>query len=155
MSMDLVLLMLAAVADYTAETKENQKVLPLPRTESDNNGSVSYSSHGGLFFANKICPLFPAYSNLYQGKPLSTALLFILPAWPLSAVAATKGRLRMRRCQRMLKAGKVPEATQMDAKMYTLFSLQEKKQQLLVVHRLHGAFRLKSPEKSGESFQKL
>lgn len=122
--------MLAAVADYTGETKENQKVLLyLPRTESDINGSVSYSSSscGGLFFANKICPLCPAYSNLYQGKLLSTALLFILPAWPLSAAAAAKGRLGMRHCQRMLKAEKVPEATQMDAKMYILFSLQKKK----------------------------
>lgn len=62
----------------------------------------------------------------YQGKPLSTALLFILPAWPLSAVAAAKGRLRMRHCQRILKAEKVPEATQMDAKLYILFSLQKK-----------------------------
>lgn len=126
--MGLVLLMLAAVADYTGETKENQKVLmSLPRTESDNNGSVSYSSsHRGLFFANKICPLCPAYSNLYQAKPLSTALLFILPAWALSAAAAAKGRLRMRHCQRMLKAEKVPEATQIDAKMYILFSLQKK-----------------------------
>lgn len=121
--------MLAAVADYIAETKENQKVfLSLPWTESDNNGSVSYSSsRGGIFWANKICPLFPAYSNLYQGKPLSTALLFILAAWPLSAVAAAKGRLRMRHCQRMLKADEVPEATQIDAKTYILFSLQKEK----------------------------
>lgn len=110
--MGLILPMLAAVADSTGKTKENQKVLlSLPRTESDNNGSVSYnSSCGGLFFANKICSLCPAYSNLYQGKPLSTALLFILPAWPLSAAAAAKGRLRMRHCQKMLKARKGPRS---------------------------------------------
>jgi len=50
----------------------------------------------------------------------------------------------------MLKAEKVPGVTQMDAKMYILFLLQKKKQRLLVAHSLHGAFRLKSPEKSGE-----
>lgn len=124
----LVLLMLTAVADYTAETEEYQKALPsLPRTESNNNGSVSYSrSRGGLFRAKKICPLFPTYSNLYQGKPLSTALLFILPAWSLSAVPAAKGRLSTGHCQRMLKAEKVPGDTQTDAKMYILFPLQKK-----------------------------
>lgn len=31
----------------------------------------------------------------------------------------------------------------------------EEKQQLLVVHRLHGTFKLKNPEMSGESFQML
>lgn len=124
----LVLLMPTAVADYTAETKEYQKtLLSRPRTESNSNGSVSYSSsRAGLFCAKKICPLFPTYSNLYQGKPLSTALLFILPAWSLSAVAATKGRLSTRHCQRMLKAEKVPEATKTDAKMYILFPCQKK-----------------------------
>lgn len=124
----LVLLMLTAVADYTAETKEYQKaLLSLPRTESNNNESVSYSSsHGGLFCAKKICPLFPTYSNLYQGNALSTALLFILPAWSLSTVAAAKGRHSTSHCQRMLKAEKVPGAMQTDAKMYILFPLQKK-----------------------------
>lgn len=124
----LVLLMPTAVADYTAETKEYQKALPsLHKTESNNNGSVSYSSsRGGLFCAKKIRPLLPTYSNLYQGKPLSAALLFILPAWSLSAVATAKGRLSTRHCQRMLKAEKVPGATQTDAKMYVPFPLQKK-----------------------------
>lgn len=91
--MGLVLLMPTAVANYTAEPKEYEKpLLSLPRTETDNHGSVSYSiSHGGLFCAKKICPLFPTYSNLYQRKPLSTVLLFILPAWSLGAAAAAKG----------------------------------------------------------------
>lgn len=128
MRTDLVLLMPTAVADYAVETKEYQKGLPsLPRSESNNNGSVSYSSgRGGHFCAMKICPLFPTYSSLYQGKPLSAALLFILPAWSLSAVAAAKGRLSTRHCQRMLKAEKVPGATQTDAKMYIPFPLQKK-----------------------------
>lgn len=93
MRMGLVLLMPTAVADYTEEPKEYEKaLLSLPRTETDNNGSVSYStSHGGFFCAKKICPLFPTYSNLYQRKPLSTVSLFILPAWSLGAVAAAKG----------------------------------------------------------------
>lgn len=58
--MGLVLLMPTAVADYSAETKEYQKaLLSLPKTESNNNGSVSYSnSHGSLFCAKKISPIF-------------------------------------------------------------------------------------------------
>lgn len=98
---DLALLTPTAVANHTAETKEYQKAFFCPFSEQRVTTVDPFpaAAAAGVFFcAEKTCPLFPAYSNLYQGKPLSTASLFILPALSLGAVAAAKGKLSTRRC---------------------------------------------------------
>lgn len=122
----LVLLMLTAVADYTAEPKEYEKApLSLPRTESNNNELVSYSiSRRGLFCTKEICPLFPTYSHLYQGMSLGTLVIYSACMVPLCSGCRQRHKLSTTRCQGMLKAEKVPGAKQTDAKMYILFPLQ-------------------------------
>lgn len=117
--------MLTAVADYTAEPKEYEKApLSLLRTESDNNELVSYTiSRRGLFCTKEICPLFPAYSHLYQEKSLSTLVIYSACMVPLRSGCRQRHRFSSTHCQGMLKAEKVPGAKQMDAKMYILFPL--------------------------------
>lgn len=158
MSTGLALLMLAAVADYTRETKENQKVLlSLPRTESDNNGSISYSSsHGSLFFAKKICPLCPAYSNFLSRKASQHCLVIYSACMALQCCGCRQRRTQDEALPENVKSRKSPRSRTNGCKtVHSLLTPEKKKQQLLVVHRLHGTFKLKNPEMSGESFQML